>query len=197
MNAMPPVLTLASTSPYRRELLARLGVPFQVCAPRCDEEALKDPALLPRELAGMLAREKALSVAREFPGHHVLGSDQLVDLDGEVLGKPGSVRASEEQLARLSGRSHRLITALVLVCPGGALRCHVDVTTLRMRALSEQERQRYVRADEPLDCAGSYKIEQRGIALFESIECADFTAITGLPLLALSAFLRAEGFAVP
>lgn len=190
-------LILASTSPYRRALLARLGVPFEACAPACDEEALKDPALAPQALAARLARAKALSVAERAPEAYVLGSDQVAEVDGQILGKPGSVAACEAQLARLSGRVHRLVTAVCLACPGGALREHVDVTTLEVRALTREEIQRYVRADQPLDCAGSYKIEQQGIALFEQVRCADFTAITGLPLMAVSGLLRAEGFAVP
>lgn len=190
-------LILASTSPYRRALLARLGVPFEACAPACDEEALKDPALAPQALAARLARAKALSVAERAPDAYVLGSDQVAEVDGQILGKPGSVAACEAQLARLSGRVHRLVTAVCLACPGGALREHVDVTTLEVRALTREEIQRYVRADQPLDCAGSYKIEQQGIALFEQVRCADFTAITGLPLMAVSGLLRAEGFAVP
>lgn len=190
-----PRLVLASTSPYRRELLTRLGLPFDAVAPRCDEEALKDPALPPRLLAQLLAREKALSVheADAF----VLGSDQLVETDGEILGKPGSRERAVAQLVRLSGRVHRLVTAFALVTPDGAIDEHVDVHTLHMRSLSRVELERYVAADLPLDCAGSYKIERGGIALFERIEGDDFTAITGLPLIALSTRLRRHGFALP
>jgi septum formation protein len=192
-----PTLILASTSSYRRELLSRLALPFRVEAPRCDEEALKQPALAPGALAACLAREKACGVAALDPEAHVLGSDQLVDLDGEILGKPGSLAGAAAQLARLSGRSHRLITAVALACPDGSLHEHLDVTTLHMRALRSDEIARYVAADQPSDCAGSYKIERLGISLFEQIECRDFTAITGLPLLAVAALLRRQGFALP
>jgi septum formation protein len=192
-----PSLVLASTSIYRQELLTRLGVPFTAVAPACDEEALKDPALAPAALASHLAREKALSVAPRWPEAHVLGSDQLVEIAGEVLGKPGSREAALAQLLRLAGKAHRLITAFALACPDGSLLEHVDVHTLHMRALTQLELERYVGADLPLDCAGSYKIEARGIALFERIEGADFTAITGLPLIALASVLRARGFALP
>lgn len=192
-----PTLILASTSSYRRELLSRLALPFRVEAPRCDEEALKDRALAPGELAAFLAREKARSVAALAAEAHVLGSDQLVDLDGEILGKPGSPEGAAAQLARLSGRSHRLITAVALACPDGSLHEHLDVTTLRMRALRRDEISRYVAVDQPGDCAGSYKIERLGISLFEQIDCRDFTAITGLPLIAVAALLRREGFALP
>jgi septum formation protein len=191
------MLVLASTSVYRRQLLARLGLTFEVAAPSCDEEALKDASLAPAALAAYLAREKARSVAERFPGAHILGSDQVVEIDGEILGKPGSPERAVAQLMKLAGRAHRLITAYALVCPGGALIEHVDVQVLHMRALSQDELARYVSVDKPLDCAGSYKIEALGIALFERIEGADFTAIMGLPLVALTSSLRAEGFVVP
>jgi septum formation protein len=190
-----PRLVLASTSPYRRDLLQRLGLAFEAVAPRCDEEALKDPSLPPRLLAQLLAREKALSVHESDA--FVLGSDQLVEIDGEVLGKPKSRERAVAQLARLAGRVHRLVTAFALVTPDGGIDEHVDVHTLHMRALSRAELERYVAADLPLDCAGSYKIERGGIALFERIEGADFTAITGLPLVALTTLLRRHGFALP
>lgn len=190
-------LILASTSAYRRVLLERLGLPFSVRAPHCDEDAFKDGRLGPQELAEVLAFEKAQSIARHEPQSHVIGSDQVVDLDGEILGKPGSVEAAQRQLARLGGREHRLITAVAIVGPGGQVARHTDVTRLRMRALSEQEIARYVAHDGPLDCAGSYKIECLGISLFEHIECADFSAISGLPLLSLAELLRRQGFLVP
>jgi septum formation protein len=192
-----PSLVLASTSSYRRQLLARLGVAFTAVAPSCDEEALKDPSLEPAALAAYLAREKARSVAAQWPEAHILGSDQLVEVDGEIVGKPGTAQGALEQLSKLAGRAHRLVTAYALLCPGGAMIEHLDVHTLHMRALTQPELERYVDADQPLDCAGSYKIEARGISLFERIEGADFTAITGLPLIALTTTLRSRGFRVP
>lgn len=194
-----PSLVLASTSKYRRELVSRLGigVPCTSVAPSCDEEALKDPSLPPAALATFLAREKARSVASHWRQAHVLGSDQLAEIDGEILGKPGTADRAIAQLTRLSGRAHRLITAYALICPGGAVIEHLDIHTLHMRTLSRAELERYVRADEPLDCAGSYKIEAGGITLFERIEGADFTAIMGLPLIALTTDLRRQGFEVP
>ncbi len=190
-------LILASTSRYRQSLLARLHLPFEVRAPRCDEDTFKARATDPRALSELLALEKARSVAREAPHAFVIGSDQVVELDGEILGKPGSVEDAERQLARLGGRTHQLITSLAVLGPRGVRALHTDVTRMHMRALSEREIARYVARDQPLDCAGSYKIECLGIALFERIECADHTAITGLPLLALSALLRGLGFALP
>ena len=192
-----PILVLASTSKYRRELLDRLGVPYTAVAPSCDEEALKDPALVPTALASHLAREKARSVAPAWPDAYILGSDQLVELEGQVLGKPGDAEQAVQQLLRLSGRAHRLITAYALVCPDGSVIEHIDTHELHMRALTPAELSRYVSADQPIDCAGSYMIEARGIALFEGIVGEDFTAIMGLPLIALTSTLRARGFVLP
>jgi septum formation protein len=191
-----PELILASTSPYRRALLARLGVPFRCVAPEVDEASLGDPSLSPRALAERLARAKAERVAVAEPGAVVIGSDQLVAFEGRVFGKPGDARRAADQLAAMAGKPHELITALSVVHPGGALD-HTDVTTLWMRPLTRPEVERYVAADRPFDCAGSYKLEERGVALFERIESADHTAITGLPLIALTTVLRGLGFAIP
>jgi septum formation protein len=194
---MPPRLILASTSAYRRELLSRLGLPFDTIAPPCDEEMLKRPGEDPAQQALRLAREKAQSVAALDPAACVIGCDQLVDLDGQVLGKPGSAEAAVAQLLALQARPHRLLTALVLACPGGELLMHLDEHVLTMVALDRGAAQRYVAADAPLDCAGSYKIEARGIALFARVAGEDFSAITGLPLIALARLLRAQGFCIP
>lgn len=191
-----PDLILASTSRYRRALLERLGMPFRGEAPRCDEEALKVPGMAPRALAEHLADAKARSVAAEFPQAVVIGSDQLVALGDEVLGKPGDEARARAQLARLAGREHVLVTAMTVIAPSGIHR-HTDVTTLAMRALDAEAIARYVAADRPLDCAGAYKLEARGIALFARIDSADHSAITGLPLIALTTILRGLGFSVP
>lgn len=191
-------LILASTSPYRRALLERLGLPFRCVAPAVDEEALKAEGRdeTPEELAARLALAKASSVADAFPDAAVVGSDQLVAVDGDVLGKPGDAARAVEQLLRLAGRSHRLITA-VAVLHRGRLVAHTDVTTLHMRPLTRDEAARVVAADNPVDCAGGYKLEARGITLFERIGSADSTAVVGLPLIALTTILRDLGFAVP
>jgi septum formation protein len=194
---MTQPLILASTSRYRKLLLQRLNLPFEVCAPRCDEQALKDPKLEPGALARMLAEAKARSIAEERPEAFVIGSDQVVDVDGELLSKPGTPVKAEAQLARLSGKRHRLSTAVTLLCPGGKAVHHVDCTLLDMRSLNSREISRYVAQDRPLDCAGSYKIECLGISLFERIQGEDFSAISGLPLMALARLLRDEGFAIP
>ena len=194
-----PPLVLASTSRYRRELLARLGLPFSVRAPACDEDAIKRGLdLAPLELAAYLARAKAESLCAELPSGVIIGSDQIAEIDGVILGKPGTADRAAEQLALLAGRTHRLITAVAVAHPGGAIVSeHVDVARLTMRPLVFAQIARYVAADAPLDCAGSYKLEARGITLFSRIESEDSSAITGLPLIALTTMLSTLGFAVP
>ena len=199
-----PDLILASTSRYRAEQLARLGVPFRQVGPTCDEEALKREFLggndaladRPRALAQFLARAKALSVAAREPHAVVIGADQLACLDDDILGKPGSVAGAEAMLARMAGRTHRLVTAVCVVAAGHE-RPFGDITALTMRQLSAAAIARYVAADHPVDCAGAYKLERRGIALFSRIDSADQTAITGLPLIALADVLAKLGFELP
>ncbi len=193
---MTEELILASTSPYRRQLLQRLGVPFRCSAPEVDESVFQSLGLAPQNLAERLAEEKARAVSRKEPGAFVLGGDQLATIDNQILGKPGEFDAAVEQLMFLSGRTHTLITAVALV-RDAEIWTHTDLTTLHMRALSRDEIRRYVEADRPLDCAGAYKLEARGIVLFERIESEDQSAITGLPLMALTSLLRERGFAIP
>lgn len=192
--ARPPLI-LASTSRYRRALLERLGLPFVARAPACDE--VRHPGEPPLGLARRLAREKAESLADAAPGTLVIGSDQVVDLDGEVLGKPHTVAGAVAQLQRLQGRSHRLITAIAVHQVGGRTLEAVDVHTMLMRPLDDDALRAYVAHDEPLDCAGSYRLERRGIALFDRVdadpETADDTAIVGLPIMKLLRLLRALG----
>lgn len=191
-----PNLILASTSRYRRALLDRLGLPFECAAPGVDEDAFKGRRLAPEELARTLAREKALAVARAHPAAVVIGSDQVCALGDEVLDKPGTRAVAVERLGRLAGRTHRLVTA-VCVARGAELVEFADVTRLTMRPLGEAQIARYVDADEPFDCAGGYKLETRGIALFARIESADQTAVVGLPLMALVDALSSFGFELP
>jgi septum formation protein len=189
-------LVLASTSLYRLALLERLGVPFRCEAPRVNEEALKAGRDDPRDLAAYLARCKAASLALLWPDATIIGGDQVVACDGRILGKPGGEEAAVDQLAMLAGRAHRLITALA-VWHGGWFFEHTDETVLWMRPLDRAALARYVAADRPTDCAGSYKLEARGIVLFEKIESGDQTAITGMPLIALTTVLRGLGFPIP
>ena len=187
-------LILASTSPYRRALLDRLDLTYEVCSPGVDEDAYRH--LEPRDMAIALSIAKA--EALDAKDALVIGSDQVVDLEGEVLGKPGSAERALAQLESMSGRAHRLITGVAVHdTQSGETYADVDIHTLTMRALGRDVLQRYVAHDSPLNCAGSYKLEERGIALFERIEAdpstADDSAIIGLPLMKLLALLRRFG----
>ncbi len=192
---MPPLI-LASTSPYRRALLDRLGLAYTCERPRCDEEALKDPALPAQALAELLADAKAASVTAVFPQAVVIGSDQVCAVDEDILHKPGDRERTVAQLLRLQGRSHRLITAVSVHHPGGVLR-HTAVVTLHMRPLGRAAVERYADIDQPFDCAGAYKLEKHGIALFHRIEADDHDSIVGLPLLWLGSALSGLGYPVP
>ena len=180
-------IVLASTSEARRRLIERLGYEFVVCAPSCDESALHGRT--PDQTALLRAFAKAESVRAQFaPTAWIIGSDQVVDLDGRMLGKPGTSARAEEQLAQLAGRTHRLITALVVLGPD-VRESRTVVSRMRMRALSAEEISAYVAADAPEACAGSYKFECGGRALFAEVVTSDETAIEGLPLAALSGML--------
>jgi septum formation protein len=189
-------LLLASTSAYRRALLGRVGVPFRWCAPRIDEDAYKNLGLPPRRLAEELARAKAASLGPDERDTTVIGCDQLVEFEGHILGKPGGQTRAIEQLKAMAGKQHRLITSLAVWHRGNMQIC-TDETTLLMRPLTDVEVTRYVEFDQPWDCAGGYKLESRGIVLFERIESADHSAITGLPLIALTTILRGIGYQIP
>ena len=191
-----PELVLASTSVYRRTLLERLGVPFRWRAPLFDEDSVKPGQFDPRALAETLALAKATSLVKAEPNAVIIGCDQVVAFQDRVFGKPGSIDRAIAQLTAMAGQTHQLITALVVIHRDRTFR-HTDITTLEMRPLSREAIERYVAADQPLDCAGAYKLESRGIVLFERIDSADHSAITGLPLLALVSILGEMGFEVP
>ena len=195
MNAAaPPRLILASTSRYRRELLARLQRPFECVAPGVEESRL--PGESPPALAMRLARLKAEAVATRHPDALVVGSDQVAVRGDEVLGKPGSVERCIAQLRASSGLAVEFLTA-VQVIHGTRAESHVDRTVVRFRVLGDDEIVRYVELEQPLDCAGGFKAEALGISLFESIESSDPTGLTGLPLAWLSGALRRAGIPVP
>lgn len=187
-------LILASTSPYRRELLERLGVPFETRKPLIDEEKEKDPSLSPRALAEHLAFLKAKSL--KGPGLCVIGGDQLVAFEGQILGKPGTREKAIAQLMMMAGKQHELVTAICLFDGDRAIP-HTDLTRITFKKLTREQIEKIVDLDQPFDCAGSYKIEKHGIALVEKIETEDFTAIQGLPLLALSRMLESCGRKTP
>jgi septum formation protein len=186
-----PRLILGSTSRYRRELLERLRVPFEVVSPLVDETPL--PHEMPAALAERLALAKALAVAALHPGTWVIGSDQVADLDGLPLGKPGQHEAAVAQLRAMQGRTVIFQTAVAVAAAGFAQVRRVPVS-VRFRRLSETEIERYLRLEEPYDCAGSAKSEGLGITLLEAIDSSDPTALVGLPLIQTAELLRASGF---
>jgi septum formation protein len=190
------LLILGSTSPYRHALLSRLGLPFQTVSPEVDETPLPNEA--PAEMALRLAREKAASVARRHPQAIVIGSDQVADLRGEPLGKPGNHERARAQLARMSGQTVVFQTALSVQClESGFEQSAVAAVRVVFRHLSADEIERYLIAEQPYDCAGSAKSEGLGIALLEQIDNDDPTALIGLPLIRTCQMLRAAGLAVP
>lgn len=188
-------LILASTSPYRRSLLERLGLPFTTESPRVDERLIAgEPA---RRAVARLAEAKARAGAKAHPHALVIGSDQLAVLHGELLGKPGSPEAAVAQLERASGQQIEFFTAVcVLQAPAGEARTRVVENRVRFRSLNRAAIEAYVRRDHPIDCTGAFKAEGLGIALFESIEGPDPTALVGLPLIALCDLLEEAGLEV-
>jgi septum formation protein len=191
-----PALILASLSPYRRELLARLGLPFEVVAPGVSEAHLAGES--PADRALRLALEKARAVSQRHPAAVVIGSDQVAASGEDVLDKPGDAARCRAQLASLSGKTARFYTAcVVLGASAGVHLAHVDTTTVLFRTLSADEIERYVARERPFDCAGGFKAEGLGVALFECIESQDPTALIGLPLIWLSGALRGAGYRLP
>ena len=190
--AGPPPLILASTSRYRRELLERLRVPFRALSPDVDETPL--PGEAPAALAERLALAKARAIAHQFPDAVVIGADQVADVDGHALSKPGDHARATAQLRAMSGRRIVFQTgvAVVRAATGFAEVARVPVT-VRFRTLSDDEIDFYLRTEQPYDCAGSAKCETLGIALLDAIESDDPTALIGLPLIRTSALLRAAG----
>lgn len=190
MTAPSPRLILASSSPYRRELLSRLRLPFMAISPDIDETPR--PGEAPAELALRLSEEKARAVAALHPGAVVIGSDQVATVDGQPIGKPGSFERAREQLTRLSGREVEFHSALAVTDGARATRRDV-VTYCRFRRLSQAAIEAYLHAEQPYDTAGSAKAESLGIALMEEMRSDDPTAIIGLPLIALTGMLREFG----
>lgn len=181
-------IVLASTSPYRAALLKKAGVQFETIQPLLSEDKIKSQLLQekvsPLQLAQILSQKKGESVWHSLNDKNtlVISGDQVVEVNNEILSKPGSFEKALQQLQRLNGQTHRLLTALSIFSPAG-FENHVSVTELKMRSLSNVELTHYLKRDTPYDCAGSYKIEENGIALFESIVSDDFTAIQGVPMI--------------
>lgn len=191
MSSRPPLI-LGSTSRYRRELLERLRLPFAVVSPEVDETPA--PGEAPAALACRLALAKARAVASAHPGAVVIGSDQVADVDGQPMGKPGNHERAVAQLRTLSGRQVVFQTAVAVVrADTGFAEVSLAPVTVRFRALADAEIERYLRLEQPYDCAGSAKCETLGIALLEAIESDDPTALIGLPLIRTAQLLRAAG----
>lgn len=185
-------LVLASTSPYRRELLARLRLPFTVCAPQVDEAA--QPGEAPAAMALRLAVAKARAVAATQPQAVVIGSDQVAELDGEAIGKPGTHARALAQLRRMRGRSVSFHTAVAVVrAADGFEQARLASVQVRFRALDDAQLEHYLRTEQPYDCAGAAKCETLGIALLAAIESDDPTALVGLPLIRTCELLRLAG----
>ncbi|MEP9067900.1 nucleoside triphosphate pyrophosphatase [Enterobacter hormaechei] len=186
-----PNLVLASTSPYRRMLLEKLGIPFECAAPEVDETP--QPGESPRHLVTRLAKEKAQSLAVRYPAHLIIGSDQVCVLDGEITGKPHTEENACQQLLRARGSIVTFYTGLALYNPAsGHLQTECEPFDVHFRHLSEQEIMDYVRRERPLNCAGSFKSEGLGIALFDKLDGRDPNTLVGLPLIALCQMLRRE-----
>jgi septum formation protein len=191
-DAVKRPLILASTSRYRRELLQRLPLPFQVMSPGVDESAQTGET--PAALAGRLAMAKALAVAALHPEAVVIGSDQVADLEGQVMGKPGSYERARDQLLQMSGRQLVFQTAVAVACTAtGFAQLRLVPVTVQMRTLHAAEIERYLALEQPYDCAGSAKSEALGIALLQAVHSSDPTALVGLPLIATCDLLRAAG----
>ena len=191
MSTRPPLI-LGSTSRYRRELLERLRLPFEVHAPDVDETPR--PGETPAALAQRLALAKAQAVSAAHPDAVVIGSDQVADLDGEPIGKPGTHDRAVAQLRAMRGRSVVFQTAVAVVrASTGYTGSALVPVTVRFRDLNDAEIEHYLRTEQPYDCAGSAKCETLGIALLNAIESDDPTALVGLPLIRTSALLRAAG----
>lgn len=192
-----PSLILASSSPYRQQLLTQLKLNFQAISPEIDESCeQQNQTLSPLEIAQSLAKKKALAVQKQQPGAVIIGSDQVACLGTTILNKPGNRENNLEQLKKLSGQTHELLTA-VCVLKGELEFAFHNQTQLTMREFSSEELERYVDNDRAFDCAGGYKIEGLGIALFSRIKTSDHSSILGLPLIKLTSVLRQLGFQLP
>jgi len=184
-------LVLASTSPYRRELLERLGLPFETASPNVDETALTYET--PEQLVKRLAKLKARAVAVDFPDALIIGSDQVAVLDNQILGKPGNHETAVQQLSNASGKKVLFITGLCLLSSAtGKAQVSVDIFSVEFRQLSASQIENYLQREKPYDCAGSFKSEGLGISLFERMEGDDPNALIGLPLITLINMLSTE-----
>ncbi len=202
MKNQLPELILASTSPYRKELIAKLGLPFSALKPICDEDSYKEKINNPKDLAVTLAQLKAQSIIDQSDTGSVcvIGGDQVAALGLDILGKPGTKEMAHKQLTKMQGKTHQLITAICVISrvQGKITEKQIlDITEIKMRPLSAQEIENYIELDLPLDCAGSYKIEKSGLTLIDQMKSDDFSAIQGVPLIQLTKHLISIGYQIP
>lgn len=190
MESTRPRIVLATESRYKKELFSQLRIHFESNAAHIDES--RRPGEAPADMARRLALEKAQAIFAEDPTSWVIGADQVIFLDDEAFSKPGSAEAAVEQLLKLQGRTHTLLSAIALVGPGGVWSAEAPFE-MTMRSFSRAELERYVEVDQPLDCAGAYKVEAAGIRLFERMRGDDFTSIIGLPLTSVIDVLESAG----
>lgn len=188
-------LILASSSPYRQKQLEALGVPFDVCSPNINEDIYKNKISSPQKLAEILAQKKAETVAKQYPQCAIIAGDQLVALNDSILGKAGSAEQAIKQLQSMNGQTHQLITSISLY-HNKLYSVVTNITELKMRSLTNEQITNYVYSDQAWDCAGSYKIEKNGLYLFEEIQTTDPSAIVGLPMLKIVAWLLEIGFSI-
>ena len=193
-NPTPPPLILASSSPYRARMLARLGLPFSTATSGIDETP--EPGESPQALVQRLALGKAMHVAPRHPQALIIGADQVSVLDDEILGKPGARARAIAQIQRMSGKRVDYLSGIALVGPG-VERVDIVPTRLTYRRLDPKEIERYVDRDQPFDCAGAMRSESLGIALLESLSSDDPTALIGMPLIRIAQWLRTAGFEIP
>lgn len=186
-------LVLASTSPFRKAQLENLKIEFTADSPLVDEDNFKQKISHPKELCQTLAFEKANSLKAKYPNDIIIGADQLIELDNNILGKPKTKEKALEQLLLMSGKTHKLITSVCLI-KGDSKKEHTDITRLTMKNLDTASLKKYIEFDNPLNCAGSYKIESTGLSLFSQVESNDHSAIIGLPLISIISFLKEFGF---
>lgn len=195
-SALPRPLILGSTSPYRRELLQRLGLPFSSQAPAVDESPL--PGEAPADLALRLALAKARDVSARHAQALVIGADQVADLNGQPLGKPGTHDKAVAQLLAMRGQTVLFHTAVCVICQAsGFVESDLSIVRVRFRHLSDSEIERYLHIEKPYDCAGAAKSEGLGISLLDAIDSDDPTALIGLPLIRTCRLLRAAGVSLP
>ncbi len=190
-------IILASTSKYRAQLIEKLGLPFQCVKPLADEEFIKSILIAenasPTEVAETLSKQKGASIQEIYPDDVIISGDQVVNFHGKIIGKPGSREKALEQLLSMNNQQHELVTSTTLIA-GGTIHHNNNITKMKMKNLTEAEIRSYIELDNPIDCAGSIKIESYGINLFEKVESSDFSAIQGLPLIWISNTLKGLGY---